>query len=59
MRRFSILNNIGRAKYIVSFHDGQKRHKDNSSFFDIAIFKNKKTLEDFTKKLNSKGYKEI
>lgn len=59
MKQFSILNNIGKAKYVINFHNGEKKHKDNSPFFDIAIFKNKRTLEDFTKKLNSEGYKKV
>ena len=34
-------DNIGKAKYTISFHDGVQTHKDGSRFFGIAIFKNK------------------
>lgn len=53
---FNIKNNIGKAKYVVNYHDGEKAHKDGSLFFDIAIFKNKKDLNQFTKELTQKNY---
>lgn len=56
---YSIMTNIGKAKYVVNFHDGIKTHPDGSQFFDIAIFKNKMKLADFIKELVSKGYKEV
>jgi len=49
---------IGTSKYSVSFHDGEKTHKDGSEFFDLKIFKNKKRLAEFTSKLVAEGYKE-
>jgi len=51
-------DNIGTAKYTVSYHDGIKKHKDGSPFFDIAIFRNKKKLNKFVKNLMMAGYKE-
>lgn len=51
-------NNIGKAKYVVNYHDGVKTHKDGGAFYDIKIFKNKKDFENFIKKLESEGYKE-
>ena len=50
--------NVGKAKYTVNYHDGVKTHKDGSAFYDIAIFKNKKDLQDFISKLSKEGYKE-
>ena len=49
---------IGKAKYTVSKHDGKQTHKDGSPFYDIAIFKNKKALDDYIKKLKKEGYVE-
>jgi len=49
---------IGKAKYVVNFHDGIKKHNDGSDFFDIAIFKNKKKLNAFVAELKNKGYVE-
>jgi hypothetical protein len=56
MKTYNIQYNIGKAKYVVNFHDGVKTHKDGSRFFDIAIFKSQKTMNLFIKKLKSEGY---
>jgi len=45
-----ILNNIGKAKYVVNYYQG-KKHKDGSKFWDIAIFKSKLKMNQFIKKL--------
>lgn len=49
-------DNIGKAKYTISFHNGVKKHKDGSKFFNIKIFKNKISLSTFRKELLEKGY---
>lgn len=56
MKNFFIQNNVGNAKYVVSFHDGKKTHRDGSPFYDVAIFRNKKHLAHFENKLKSEGY---
>ena len=56
-KRFKRQDGIGKAKYTISFHDGKKKHKDGSDFFDIKIFKNKKDLSDFVGTLVKQGYK--
>ena len=38
MKYFNRQFGIGKSKYIINFHDGEKKHKDGSNFFDIAIF---------------------
>jgi hypothetical protein len=58
MKRFYIQNNIGKAKYVVNHHDGEKKHRDGSDFFDIKIFKNKKKLAGFVSGLRATGYAE-
>lgn len=50
---------IGTVKYTVSFHDGKKTHEDGSAFYDIKLFRNKKTLHAFIAKLESDGYRSI
>jgi hypothetical protein len=50
---------IGAAKYVVSFHDGAKRHSDGSEFFDIRIFTNKKMKDSFIRSLRIDGYREV
>ena len=47
--------NIGKCKYVVSYSNGDKQHKDGSEFFDIAIFRSKKAKTDFITKLNLKN----
>lgn len=56
MKTFYRQDNIGKAKYTISFNDGIKTHRDGSPFFDIAIFKNKKQLQVFINKLIADGY---
>jgi hypothetical protein len=59
MREFNIRNNIGKAMYVVSFHNGEKFHKDNSKFFDVAIFSNKTKLKNFVSELKKQNYLEV
>ena len=56
MKNYNIQNNIGKAKYVVNFHDGEKTHKDGSLFWDIKVFKTKQSRMDFVKELNRQGY---
>ena len=56
MKVFYVQNNIGRAKYVVNYHDGIKKHEDGSEFYNIAIFKNKDKLGTFIMGLIFNGY---
>jgi len=56
MKTFYRQDNIGKAKYTISYHDGIDTHKDGSPFFGIRIFKNKVKLRQFTNELLSNGY---
>ena len=53
---FKINPGIGSSKYSISSHDGVKKHKDGSDFYDIEIFKNKVDLEKGIKKYSSNGF---
>ena len=55
---YYIQNNIGKAKYVINFHDGKQTHKDGSPFYGIKTFKNKKKLATYEKELINQGYKE-
>lgn len=57
MKLYRQTDNIGKAKYTVSKNDGIAAHNDGSLFWDIAIFKNKKNLNDYIKKIQLEGYK--
>ncbi len=52
-RDHNIQYNIGHAKYVVNFHIEGKKHPDGSDFYDIAIFKNKKKMQEFIDSLYS------
>lgn len=55
-KRFNIMFNVGRAKYVVNFHNGVSTHKDGSDFFGIATFSNKVKFNAFQKELLGEGY---
>jgi hypothetical protein len=55
-KRFNTNYGVGKSKYVVNYHDGVKKHKDGSDFFDVQIFKNQKDLEAFKKALLQKGF---
>lgn len=56
MKQYNITQNVGRCKYVVSYHDGNKKHKDGSNFYDISIFTNKKLMNKFVNELIKEGY---
>jgi len=56
MKSYYQTDNVGRCKYTVSFHDGEKTHPDGSPHFGIAIFKNKVKLAEFIEALEIQGY---
>lgn len=58
MKTFNTMMNIGKAKYVVNFHDGESTHADGSPFFDIAIFTNKRKRNSFVRGLLRQGYTE-
>ena len=55
-KKYYITHNVGTARYLVSFHDGIKKHRDGSDFYDIRIFHNKKDLKKFEKSLLKNNY---
>ena len=58
MKTFNLMYNVGKAKYVINYHNGIKKHKDGSDFFDIAIQSNKINHNNFIKRLVKEGYKE-
>ena len=55
-KRYYQQDRVGSSKYTISYHDGKKKHKDGSDFFDIQTFKNKKDLAKFVNILHKGGY---
>ena len=50
--------NVGCSKYVVNYHDGEKKHPDGSDFYDIFLTNNKQTLAKFVSGLKKQGYTE-
>ena len=48
--------NVGKCKYLPSYHDGEKTHGDGSPFFDVALFSNKKLFLKRERELLAEGY---
>lgn len=55
---FNIKYNVGKSKYVINYHDGVKKHKDGSPFFDIQIYSNKRDFDNAVKLLKKAGYNE-
>lgn len=58
MKQYYVQYNIGKAKYVLNFHNGQSTHQDGSPFYDCRIFRNKKELNQAINQLITDGYKE-
>lgn len=58
MKTYKVMHNVGKSKYIINSHDGIKKHKDGSLFYDINIFKNKTSLNNAIRTFKFFGYKE-
>lgn len=58
-KNFKTMMNVGKSKYVINYHNGEKTHKDGSPFYDLDIFKNKKDFEARKKKLIADGYKQM
>ena len=56
VKTFTETQDVGKAKYVVNYHDGVKSHRDGSPFFDIAIFSNRTKKDRFVRKLESLGF---
>ncbi len=56
VKTFNETQNVGKAKYVVNYHDGVKVHHDGSPFFDIAIFSSLAKKDQFVRKLKSLGF---
>jgi len=58
LKTFNILENIGKVRHVVSFHDGVKTHQDNSPFFEVRTFSRKQDVQMFARDLKAAGYVE-
>ena len=56
-KNYYIQNNIGKAKYTISYFDGKTLNSDGSPFYGIKIFKNKVAFMRGIRDLKEQGYK--
>lgn len=59
MKKYNTQRNVGKARYVINYHDGVKKHADGSDFFDIHICSNKVCFNAFVQSLKNTGYSEI
>jgi hypothetical protein len=57
-KQFNLMYDVGRAKYVINYHDGIDTHSDGSPFFGIKLFSNKRLFEKAQKDLIKQGYKQ-
>lgn len=56
IKKFIRQDNIGTARYTVSYHDGIDKHDDGSEFWGIRLFGNKVELKKYIDSLLKQGY---
>jgi len=56
MKQVRILT-LRRGMHLVSYHDGEKTHRDGSPFFDARVFGNIRKAERFYRDLLRAGYR--
>jgi hypothetical protein len=55
---YYVMYGIGKCRYVVNFHDGEKTHADGSEFYDVRIASNKRELGGIVAELQRTGYTE-
>lgn len=58
-KTYTTQDNIGTARYVVSFHDGKQTHPDGSPFHDVRTFRTKSDRNTFCRQLEEHGYKQV
>ena len=58
MKHYYTQYNVGRVRYAVSFHGGEKKHSDGSPFYDLRTFSNRRDHSRFIASLKKQGYVE-
>lgn len=57
-KNYYVMSNVGKARHVVNFHDGEKTHADGSEFYDVRIANNKRDRDAFIAELQRSGYTE-
>ena len=56
MKKYNVMFNVGKVKYVINHHDGKQKHKDGSEYFGISTFRNKREFNKACKSLEMQGY---
>lgn len=56
MKNFNLIYNIGKAKYVINYHNGEDTHNDGSPFYGIKPFSNKRKFNQEISRLKKQGY---
>lgn len=57
-KRFNVVRNVGKSRYVINHTDGTKKHNDGSAFYDIIICKSHAELDLKLSQLLQRGYVE-
>lgn len=55
-KTYTYRQNVGKARHVISYHDGLKTHGDGSPFFDVRIYSRKRDAQAFVRSLEAQGY---
>ena len=56
---YDCMDGVGKVKYLVNHHDGEKKHADGSPFIDVKTFTNKRKRDKFVTSLKKQDYKPL
>ena len=57
-KAYYVMHNVGKAKYLLNYHDGHSTHGDGSPFWGAACISNKRELARRIQELTRQGYVE-
>lgn len=57
MKTLNVMQNVGKAKYLINYHDGISTNRDGSPFYGVRICSSKKKLAIQLKGFKDQGYR--
>ena len=57
-KAYYVMCNVGKARYLLNYHDGHSTHADGSPFWGAACISNKRELARRIQELHKQGYVE-
>lgn len=56
-KKYYTMYNVGKAKYLINYFDGESFYPDGSEFYGVKIFSNKREFERELRRMEKEGYK--